>query len=76
MKFLNRRHGGRQSAKPFKFLCFYVCLLFNFRSFTVINLSLGVLSTQQDLIFLISKDERDVMLFEINNLSLFDGVRF
>ena len=53
-----------------------MCLLFNFRSFTVINLSLGVLSTQQDLIFLISKDERDVMLFEINNLSLFDGVRF
>ena len=76
MKFLNRCHGGRQFAEPFKFLCFYVCLLFNFRSFTVINLSLGVLSTQQDLIFLISKDERDVMLFEINNLSLFDGVRF
>ena len=48
VKFLCRLRGGRQFAEPRKFLCsLYVCLLFNFRLFTVIDLSPGVLSAQQ-----------------------------
>ena len=48
MKFLRNHREGRQFAEPRKFLCFLcVCLLFNFRLFTVIDLSPGVLSTQQ-----------------------------
>ena len=48
VKFLRRLRGGRQFAEPRKFLCsLCVCLLFNFRLFTVIDLSPGVLSAQQ-----------------------------
>jgi len=47
VKFLRRRHGGRQFAEPRKFLCsLCVCLLFNFHLYTVIDLSPEVLSAQ------------------------------
>ena len=49
VKFFHRLCGGRQFAEPRKFLCFCVCLLFNFRLFTVIDLSPGVLSAQHFL---------------------------
>ena len=44
VKFLRHRYGGRQFTEPRKFLCscvLYICLLFNFCLFTIINLSPG-----------------------------------
>ena len=47
VKFLRRLRGGRQFAEPRKFLCSLCVLVINFRLFTVIDLSSGVLSAQQ-----------------------------
>ena len=48
VKFLRRLHGGRQFAEPRKFFVFFVCAsYFNFRLFTIIDLSPEVLSAKQ-----------------------------